>query len=91
MEPTEAIKDLVREKVGKVKKYLQGPIDVHVVFSVERYLHTCDVTISANGHVYKGKEESDDLYTSIDKALDKIERQIDRTKGRRRAGRTSSA
>ena len=48
------------------------------------------VTINANGHAYKGHEETDDMYTSIDKAMEKVERQIDKTKGRIRAGRTSA-
>lgn len=89
MEPTDAMKELVEEKVGKVKKYIQGPFDAAVVLSVERYLHACDVTITAAGHTYKGREETDDMYTSIDKVMDKIERQIDKTKGRMRAGRSS--
>jgi putative sigma-54 modulation protein len=89
LEPTDAMKELVEEKVAKVKKYIQGPIEASVVLSVERYLHACDVTISASGTVYKGREESDDMYTSIDRVMEKIERQIDKTKGRRRAGRTA--
>lgn len=89
MEPTDAMKELVEDKVSKVKKYIRGPVEANVVLSVERYLHACDVTISAGGATYKGHEESDDMYTSIDRAIDKIERQIDKTKGRRRASRTS--
>jgi putative sigma-54 modulation protein len=91
MEPTAAMKELVEEKVAKVKKYIQGPVEATVVLSVERYLHACDVTITAKGRTYKGREETDDMYTSIDKVMDKIERQIDKTKGRMRASRTSQA
>jgi putative sigma-54 modulation protein len=89
LEPTDAMKELVEEKVAKVKKYIQGPFEASVVLSVERYLHACDVTILASGATYKGREESDDMYTSIDKVMEKIERQIDKTKGRRRAGRSA--
>jgi putative sigma-54 modulation protein len=89
LEPTDAMKELVEEKVAKVKKYIQGPFEASVVLSVERYLHACDVTISASGVTYKGREESDDMYTSIDKVMEKIERQIDKSKGRRRAGRSA--
>ena len=91
MEPSEAMKDLVRDKVTKIKRYLHGPIEANVVLSVERYLHMANVTITCNRDTYKGTEESDDMYTSIDKVMNKIERQIDRTKGRKRAGRTSTA
>jgi putative sigma-54 modulation protein len=91
MEPSEAMKELVEDKVSKVKRYIQGPVEASVVLSIERYLHACDVTISAAGATYKGHEESDDMYTSIDRVMDKIERQIDKTKGRRRASRSSVA
>jgi len=89
MDPSDAMKELVEEKVAKVKKYLQGPIDANVVLSMERYLQVCDVTISSGGQTYKGREESDDMYTSIDRVMDKIERQIDRVKGRFRSARSS--
>ena len=88
MDPTDAIKELVEEKVSKVKKYIQGPFEATVVLSMERYLNVCDVTISASGHTYKGREETDDMYTSVHKVMDKIERQIDKDKGRMRAART---
>jgi putative sigma-54 modulation protein len=88
MEPTDAMKELVEDKVSRVKKYIQGPVEANVVMSVERYLQACDVTIIAGGDTFKGREETDDMYTSVDKVMDKIERQIEKTKGRRRASRT---
>ncbi|MCU0660995.1 MAG: ribosome-associated translation inhibitor RaiA [Myxococcota bacterium] len=89
MDASDAMKETVEEKLSKVKKYFQGPIEANVVLSVERYLHACDVTINCGGHVYKGREESDDMYTSIDRVMDKIERQIDKNKGRIQAKRTA--
>jgi len=91
MDASDAIKELVREKVSRAKKYIQGPMDANVVLSTEKHLHSCDVTIIAGSQTYIGSEESDDLYTSIDKVMDKIERQIDKTKGRWRASRTSNS
>lgn len=90
MDATDAIKQLVEDKVTRVKKFLQGPIEANVVLSVERYLQACDVTIISGGRTYKGHEETDDMYTSIDKVMDKIERQIDKSKGRARASRSSA-
>lgn len=89
MDPTDAMKETMEEKLARVKKYFHGPVEAHVVLSVERYLHACDVTINSGGQVYKGREESDDMYTSIDRVIDKLERQIDKTKGRIQAKRTA--
>jgi putative sigma-54 modulation protein len=89
MDPSDAMKELVEDKVARVKKYLQGPIDVSVVLSMERYLHVCDMTISSGGQTFKSREESDDMYASIDRVIEKIERQIDRVKGRFRSSRSN--
>ena len=91
MEPTDAMKEHITEKVNRVKKYLQGPIEANVVLSMERYIQACDITINSGGHTYKGHEETDDMYTSLDRVMDKIQRQIDKSKGRARASRTSTA
>lgn len=90
LESTEAIKAHINEKVGRVRKFLQGPVEAQVVLSVERYLHGCDVTISAGNMVFKGREETEDMYTSIDKVMDKVEKQIRKSKGRVRASRGSA-
>ena len=87
MEGTDAIKEHVTRKVERARKYLQGTCEANVVMSVERHLHRCDVTISAAGWTFKGAEETEDMYTSVDKVMDKVERQIRREKGREQAKR----
>ena len=85
MEGTDAIKEHVSKKVERVRKYLQGPVEAHVVMAVERHLHRCDVTIQASGWTFNAVEETEDMYTSVDKVMDKIERQIRKAKGRDQA------
>ncbi len=87
LESTEALKSHIEEKVNRVRKYLQGPVEAQVVLSVEKYLHACDMTISAGGLSFNGREETEDMYTSIDKVLDKVEKQIRKTKERVRDNR----
>jgi putative sigma-54 modulation protein len=78
MEPTQALKDFAAEKVGRIRKYIHSPTDAHVVLSTERYMHKADITIKAHGMMMRGEEKSDDMYSSIDGAVDKIERQVKR-------------
>lgn len=82
MEPTEALKEYAREKVDRIKKYFPDPIMAHVVFSTERgYQHHADVNIQLhNGLVIKGTEVTEDMYSSIDLVMAKIERQVRRYK-----------
>ncbi len=80
LEPTDALKEYVMEKVGRVQRYLPGPADAQVVLSTERHLQGCDVTITGSGRTFNSSESSDDMYASVDRAVDRIERQVRRAK-----------
>ncbi len=82
MEATDALKEYAREKVDRIKKYFPDPISSHVVLSTERgYQHAADVNIQLhNGIAIKGREVTEDMYSSIDLVVAKIERQVRRYK-----------
>lgn len=84
MDTTDAIKTYAQDKVERITKYLPDPIKAHVVLSCERsYNHVADVTITLhNGIVIKGQETTEDMYSSIDLVMAKIERQVRRYKDR---------
>ena len=94
LDSSEAIKDYATEKIGKLQKYLRGPLDAELTMSLERHLHCIDLRLTADGEVYMGCEESEDMYASIDKVIDKIRTQVKRTKSsyaqRRRAAQSVS-
>jgi len=86
MDATDAIKQYAEEKVKKIKRYLPEPITAHVVLSLERYQHRADINITlSNGLVLKGSETSEDMYSSIDLAVGKIERQVRKYKDKIRS------
>ncbi len=78
MEPTEALKEFAAEKVTRIEKFIHTSTDAHVVLSVEKYMHKADILIKAHGVMMRGQEKSEDMYASIDRAVDKIERQVKR-------------
>ena len=78
MEPTESLKKYAEEKISKIKKYLDNPAKAHVVLAVEKFRHQADVTLSINGIIIKGVEETKDMYSAIDQVMDKIETQAKR-------------
>lgn len=82
MEATDAIREYARDKSDRIKKYFPDPISAHVVLSTERgYLHVADVNIQLhNGLQIKGHEVTEDMYSSIDLVIAKIERQVRRYK-----------
>src|SRR5512142_2592899 len=80
MEASDALKEHARDRLEKIKKYFPDPIMAHVVLSTERgYQHHADVNIQLhNGLVIKGTEITEDMYSSIDLVMQKIERQVRR-------------
>jgi putative sigma-54 modulation protein len=82
MDATEALKAYAQEKVERIRKYFPDPIKAHVVLSCDRgYNHVADVMITLhNGIIIKGEETTEDMYSSIDLVMAKIERQCRRYK-----------
>jgi putative sigma-54 modulation protein len=80
LDPIDSLKIYAREKVERVNKYLDKATDAHVVLSLERHLHHADISIQSGSFLLRGRERSEDMYASIDLAMDKIERQLKRYK-----------
>ncbi|MBN2358178.1 MAG: ribosome-associated translation inhibitor RaiA [Deltaproteobacteria bacterium] len=80
MDPTPALKEHATDRVQKISKYVANleSSDASVVLSIEKYMHKADITINSRGLMIRGSEKSDDMYASIDRAIDKIERQLKR-------------
>lgn len=77
-EPIESLKSYAEEKVSKIKKYLDSPMEAHIVLTVEKFRHQADVTLSLNGTRVKAVEETGDMYSAIDQVIDKLEKQVKR-------------
>ena len=79
MDASQAVRDYALEKLEKIRKYFnKDPISAHAVFAVERgFNHVADINITLpNGIVINAKEVTEDMYSSIDLAAARIERQV---------------
>src|SRR3954462_1251478 len=79
MDASQAVREYSEEKLEKVRKYFhKEPIAAHAVFSVERgFNHVADINITLpSGLVINAKETTEDMYSSIDLAVARIERQV---------------
>ena len=90
MDPIESLKAYAEEKVSKIKKYLDSPMEAHIVLSVEKFRHQADVTLSVHGTRIKAVEETGDMYSAIDQVMDKIEKQVKRHISKTRNRRTEN-
>lgn len=95
---TDAMRDTVNEKIGNALKVFDiQPMSCDVVLRVDKNRsnpdrRACEVTVYVRDTVVRVVEEDADMYTAIDKAADKVARQLRRYKTRvvdkrQRAGR----
>jgi putative sigma-54 modulation protein len=82
-------KEYVDERLNKIKKYIDRPMDVHAILSVEKFRNVVEVNMIADGLNINAKEEAKDMRLAIDNAVDKIERQLKRHKEKIRGHKTN--
>jgi putative sigma-54 modulation protein len=82
LEPTEALKTHVKDKVAHIQRYIDRPTEAHAVLHVENLQHHAEIQMKAGSFSLRGRARSEDMYASIDAAADKIERQLKKHKER---------
>lgn len=84
IEVTNALREYVERKLGKVEKFVDWPVNAQVNLYVERGRHIVEVTAALNGLILRGEEATNDMYASIDLVSDKLEKQVQKYKARLR-------
>ena len=87
LEPSDALKNYVSDRLNKFTRYLDGPVEANVVLGLEKFRHLADVTIDNNGRIIKGKEENTDMYAAIDLVMDKIDMQLKKFRDKQRSAK----
>jgi putative sigma-54 modulation protein len=93
MEVTERISDYAKKKVSKLDRYLsdidEARVDVAYIKSARSAAdrQVAQITVRGKGYILRAEERSDDIYTALDSALEKLQRQMERYKGKRQKGR----
>jgi putative sigma-54 modulation protein len=77
---TDALRNRVEKKMKKFEKFFHPETEVDITLSTQKKRQMIEVTIHHNGVTLRVHEESNDLYTAIDKMVDILERQIRRNK-----------
>ena len=66
------LKEKIEAKIGKLEKYFSDDIVANIMLSRERNRDKLEATINVKGTIFRAEEVSDDIYTSLDKAMDKL-------------------
>jgi len=93
MEVTDRINDYVAKKASKLDRFLPAIEETRVELSFEKSArsaadrHIAQITVRGKNLLLRSEERADDIFAAFDTALDKMQRQIDRYKGKRYRGR----
>jgi len=95
VEVTDRLREYVESKVEKLDRYLPTITEARMELSTEQTRSAEDrqvaqLTLHIRGVLLRSEERSSDMFTSVDNVMDKIKRQIDRYKSKRRARYRSS-
>lgn len=80
LDPSENLKSYVRNKLDRFDKFLDNPAIATVVLTVEKFRHIAEINVNGDRLSVQGKEETDNMYSAIDMVLDKLEKQIKKSK-----------
>ncbi len=79
---TSALRERIESKIGKLGKFFSPDTDVHATMSVEKNRQIIEVTIHYKGMIFRAEQSTEDMYASIDKVVDVLEKQIVKNKTR---------
>ena len=92
-EVTDHMRDYVTKKVAKLDRHLDSidQIKVDLAYvkaarsAADRYV--AQMTVFGKGFILRSEERADDVRTALDAAMEKLSRQVDRYKDKRKRGR----
>lgn len=93
MRLTDNTREYVEKKAAKLERYLQEIDQVRIelthIKSARSALdrQVAQITVYGKGFILRSEERADDVHAAFDTALNKIQRQIDRYKGKHYRGR----
>jgi putative sigma-54 modulation protein len=82
IEVTPALRDYVSSKLERVVRHFDHVTSVHVVLSVEKLVQKAEVTLHVKGKDIFADATDADLYAAIDLLVDKLDRQVQKYKGK---------
>jgi putative sigma-54 modulation protein len=95
LEATEPVKAYASDKVAKLQKFLRQPMRARITLAFENKQNRCEAEVNAGPSHFVAAESGEDMYASIDKVIDKLERQIhhehDASVGRKKGGENAGA
>lgn len=77
---TKPIKDFIESKLMKLQEYIANIVWAQAIITVEKKLHIAEIVLHAGRQTMKASASAEDLYSAMDRVMDKIEIQIKKYK-----------
>lgn len=93
MEVSERLQNYIDKKIAKLDRYLPGIEEARVDVTYAKAARNAadrqiaQITVRGKGFILRSEERADDIFAALDTALDKIQRRIERYKGKHYRGR----
>lgn len=93
MDVTDRMTDYVNKKVSKLDRYLSGIEEARVDLAYIKSARSAsdrqvaEITVRGKGFILRSEERAEDIFAALDAALDKMQRRIERFKGKHYRGR----
>ena len=82
IEISDVLRTRIEKKFKKLEKFFGPETEAVITMRIQKNWHILELTIVHNGITFRAEEKTDDMYASIDKVCDIIERQIRKNKTR---------
>ena len=93
MRLTDHLKEYIEKKAAKLERHLQEIDEIRVEVSHVKSARSAtdrqvaQMTVHGRGFILRTEERADDIHAAFDTALDKMQRQVERYKGKHYRGR----
>jgi putative sigma-54 modulation protein len=77
---TEALRNHAKQKLSKTTRFSDAVITAEVILTLERNWHIAKITLNCKGSDLHAEEKSTDMYNSIDRVVEKLERELKKQK-----------
>jgi putative sigma-54 modulation protein len=76
LDVTDAMRDYVGEKLGRLERHFDKITNVQVIMQVEKLKQQIEATLHVAGREVVANAEHEDMYAAIDLLADKLDRQL---------------
>ncbi|MGV6809736.1 MAG: ribosome hibernation-promoting factor, HPF/YfiA family [bacterium] len=80
---TDSMEQYVKEKTTKLKRHFDQVLTIQVILEVQKLTHKAEATLHVSGSHLFADATSNDMYSSIDLLVEKLDRQIMKHKAKK--------